>query len=286
MIFSIQKELCTKCDACRKSCPSGLAISITNQEYSIQPDFCIECGHCAAVCPSDAISCDSQKLETIKPTHVDSEDLYALMKQKRSVRHYKRESISKEIINKIIEICESSATASNKRDLKISILQGEEVAGCSKILAKAMLKKIKFVTNPIVKTLFSKLIPKSFKSKDYMQNFTKEMELTQKGEKDRFFFKAPCVIVMSYPKHEKMFGRTNCAIAASQSMLFADNLGIGSCFVGFAEIFNKQKAARNALKLQNNYVTGIVFSLGYKNENFIRIPKREKYVKNERSATS
>lgn len=70
MALTIQDD-CIACDACREECPNE-AIEEGDPIYLIEPDLCTECiGHydepaCVSVCPVDAITPDSDNVESLE----------------------------------------------------------------------------------------------------------------------------------------------------------------------------------------------------------------------------
>ncbi len=53
--FEIDKELCTSCGVCAKSCPSSAIIGEKGVPYRINPLLCIKCGNCIEVCQFNAV---------------------------------------------------------------------------------------------------------------------------------------------------------------------------------------------------------------------------------------
>ena len=274
--YKINQDICTECNQCVRSCPSANTIIKKESGLIIDTETCIKCGHCAAVCSNGAITCNDQELPLVQSVDIKSEDIFNLLRQKRSVRIYHDKVIADEIINDIIDVASFSATASNNRTLKVSVLKGEEVSACSKLLSGLMLTKLKKISNPVFRFLFSKKIPKNFKNPDKLSSFCEVMQATVDGKIDRMFFKAPVVVVLTHPVSNKKWGRVDCSIAATNATLYAESLGLNSCVVGFAEGFNDNIEARKSLKIPKNYIAGSIFVLGYGKEKYFRIPKRER----------
>ena len=53
--YSIDEELCTGCEACRRACPHGAIQGQTRQTHTIDQDACLRCGICYDECSFDAI---------------------------------------------------------------------------------------------------------------------------------------------------------------------------------------------------------------------------------------
>ena len=55
MKYVIDKDKCTKCHICAKSCPTNAIIGNPKETHYIDPELCIKCGLCITKCPKKAI---------------------------------------------------------------------------------------------------------------------------------------------------------------------------------------------------------------------------------------
>jgi nitroreductase len=89
-----------------------------------------------------------------------------------------------------------------------------------------------------------------------------EMTKRVKSERDLFFYHAPCVIVIHAPN--KKFFLQDCSCAAQNIMLAARSLGVGSCWIGFADIvFNNNPLLKKKLKIPISHKVMATIALGY-----------------------
>ncbi|MGL1891461.1 MAG: nitroreductase family protein [Spirochaetaceae bacterium] len=275
MLYKIEQEKCTACGLCKKVCPALSAILIEESSYRIDPNECIECGHCAAICPENIITCDGEFLEDRKDINVDSISIRSLIREKRSVRHYKTDIINDTILKELANTAAHTATASNSRHYKLTYLQGSEVALASLKVATALYNIFSKLDNPIVRFISPIIGIKGYAKKSYVKPFKRVLTDTIKGTIDRIFFKAPVVVVISYPKSAGSFGKTDSALAAAHVMLEARTFGLESCVVGYADYASGNKAVAKSLKLDKGMKLGIIFTLGYPKYNYLRVPKRK-----------
>ena len=65
-------------------------------------------------------------------------------------------------------------------------------------------------------------------------------------------------------------------LAAQAIMYYAQSMGIGSCMIGFAETaLNIKRSMRSAFGIDDSQKTGLVFTLGYPDVKYLRLPIRK-----------
>ena len=156
------------------------------------------------------------------------------IKQRRSIRKYISKKIPKRLIKEIIEAGRYAPSAHNSQPWRFIVITDS--------------KKIKELSGHI-KNWFKRrvLIGKAFGF------FNKRIKKTLKSvesrlftDQDLFFYNAPLLVII-YSKSER-FREIDCACAAQNMMLAARSLGIGSCWIGFADLaLNKNRGGMNEL---------------------------------------
>jgi formate hydrogenlyase subunit 6/NADH:ubiquinone oxidoreductase subunit I len=110
----VDQNLCTKCGICSTVCPAGIVIpGDENAIPTIPPSDegrCIRCGHCEVCCPAEALTLNFRPEEKI-PLSADAgtlsaSELGAYLKRRRSVRHFTREPVPRDLITRILEIAQ------------------------------------------------------------------------------------------------------------------------------------------------------------------------------------
>lgn len=242
----INKELCISCSICVKDCPVS-NIEIKDKKAQIISDSCLFCSHCKAICPKDAIEITgySEDVEDTDKFLLNSSDLMKAIKTRRTIRNFKDEKISNEIIENIIEAGIYAPTARNNQDVSYVILDNKKDELES--YAVNMFRKIIKFFKPFSKSL-------------------KRMEID-----DKFFFKgAPIVIVIISSN------KINGAIAAQNMAFMAESYDLGVLYSGlFSVAANKNKKIKRALELtgKNKVVTTLV--IGYPAVKYHRIAYKE-----------
>ena len=215
--ISIDKEKCVRCGLCISDCISGcIAFDNDNYPQTVKEKRCIACQHCLAICPTGALSFADKKPENSE--EVEYNDILRLIKSRRSVRQYKEEEIPAETMTKLKEMLPYIPTGCNSHALHFSIV---ETKSAMDIIRKR-------VNELLVKTLSYKAIA------PLLDKFSKYKDALVNGE-DVIFRNAPHMVVVSSPVTAPC-ATVDPIIALSYFELYAQHLGVGTCWCGFAEV--------------------------------------------------
>lgn len=252
-IMGINLDKCTNCRLCINECPMRIFSMDETQKQTIFDDSkeCILCGHCIAVCPENAINFkDMGDVALNFEANQDPGELisYSAMHQflraKRSVRQYQSKKVPTEIIEKVINSMRYAPTGANMRMLKCLILSDEE--------------KIKLLSDSIIDEI----------EKGGVDN---KLSKIRDGGIDPIFYRAPHVLIL-YSKNP--WDSINTSIAMTYGMLSAQTMGMGTCWIGFAQgVLLENSRIREKFTGIQTYVLG-VFTLGYPSVKYYRAPPR------------
>lgn len=258
-ILGLLQEECTKCMQCVKECPA-FCFRYNQKtriiEFDNSNNSCILCGHCIACCPVEVIN----YTEMGKPTKLSNsskfptyDQLQGLFHQKRSIRHYKPEPLSPDVLNKVTEAMKYGPTGSNIRDMKVTIISDPV--------------NIREISKEVVKTLLNS--PET--SEKYRQLLTYKQSIGI----DPIFFKAPHVVIISSKEN---YDIVNATIATTYGMLAAHSLQLGTCWIGLAYMafLANQDLRENIAKIEGKIWN--VFTLGTPNIKFYRSPPRPSLI--------
>jgi nitroreductase/NAD-dependent dihydropyrimidine dehydrogenase PreA subunit len=106
----VNNNKCNSCGLCVQICHE-YCIEQNNESIEINYGYCSTCTQCIAVCPSQALTWDN-----FEPAAFDKEQLPSssqldeLLKQRRTVRDFKKEKIDRELLNEIADYANYAPT--------------------------------------------------------------------------------------------------------------------------------------------------------------------------------
>ncbi|MBN2843811.1 MAG: nitroreductase family protein [Sedimentisphaerales bacterium] len=131
--FKVDEKLCVKCGLCVEDCPmkiidmpEGSCPSVsTAKELS-----CLACQHCLAICPTGALSIMNRdpkdSIVLTKASLPSPEQMATLIKGRRSVRKFKQENVSRELIDEMLAVVANCPTGINRQDLVFTVVDCKE----------------------------------------------------------------------------------------------------------------------------------------------------------------
>jgi nitroreductase len=171
------------------------------------------------------------------------------IKQRRSIRKYLSKKIPRKVVEELIECAKYAPSSHNRQPWNFTVISN--VKSIDRLSAR-----IRLWYDSVIKwggpLYFIKEVRKS----------VEEMKKRVASEKDLFFYNAPCIIIIH--SRNKRFYVNDCACAAQNIMLAARSLGIGSCWIGFADIaLNASKNIRKSIAIPPSHKIMAVLVLGY-----------------------
>lgn len=130
--FQVAENLCIGCGECAADCPFGLIemrddLPVLTKEKEAG---CIQCQHCLAVCSTGALSVLGHNPADSLPLtggEVAAPQLALLMKGRRSVRRYKKEPVSQEEIDFLLDAVGYAPTGVNSRQVLLTVIDDPQV---------------------------------------------------------------------------------------------------------------------------------------------------------------
>ncbi|MFW9824003.1 MAG: nitroreductase family protein [Candidatus Thorarchaeota archaeon] len=242
-------DKCINCGQCISECPTRNFKLDEQQDQTIfSKTQCILCGHCIAICPTDAIIYEDMMDVAIDFKELNGfpspESLYKLIRYKRSVRRYQNKLVPDEIIENMLESIRYAPTAINLRSMKCMLISGKE--------------KIEEFADKIIDSLESEREKSSLK------------KLRDKGVTP-FFYNAPHILILH---SNNGWAEINATIAITYAMLYAETLGIGSCWIGGIQKYFAGNKEISKKIIGNSDKVGGIMIFGYPAVEYKRAPPR------------
>jgi nitroreductase len=144
------------------------------------------------------------------------------LKSRRSVRKFKPDNIPRNLVLKIIEAGRYAPSSHNSQPWRFIVVTNK--------------KKTKQVSD-YIKTWFKRRLILGKLIGIFNKRIKREIGIAEKrslSDKDVFLYSAPLIVVIC--ARPSRFHFNDCSCAAQNMMLAAHSLGIGSCWIGFADM--------------------------------------------------
>ena len=256
--IEIDKEKCIHCGMCINDC---ISMCLEFDEEKIpqmkHENRCLNCQHCLAICPSGALKFDGKSGCQINE---QDNNILNLIKSRRSIRQFKEDEIDEETWTKLKDMLPYIPTGCNSHKLHFSIVQKREVM--RELKEKVNTKLIKALNNNI-------LAPA-------VKHFEVYKKAFERGD-DIIFRSAPHMVVVSSPINAPCAPQDG-VIALSYLELYANSLGLGTCWCGYGEICVKIfPEICDILEIPEGYTPIYTMLIGYPAVKYQRIPEPEPY---------
>lgn len=253
--FKVDEQKCIHCGLCAKDCVAKvIELNENKNPYASAPQRCIGCQHCLAICPVGAISVFGKNPDDSDKIYAQNPDMILnLIKSRRSDRNFKQENVDADKLNKLKDMLSWVPTGCNYHALKFHFIDDIEV----------MNEFRAHVNNKIINALTKKPI------KAVAENFSHYTKMILNGE-DVIFRGAPHMLVVSNSLKAPC-AKEDAVIALSYFELYAQSLGIGTCWCGFGQtcmmLFPELS---EYLEIPEGYKSNYVILFGPKNVNYSR----------------
>lgn len=220
---------------------------------------CDDCGHCIAVCPADAITntrADMNEYTEMVDPDITFEQFSHLIRNRRSIRNYRKEPLKNEDIEKLMQIVRYIPTGSNKQSLKYKFITDEDILLRIKT---AMASKMKIILK----------IAESFPIKYFVKNRSESsagrlVRLFYEEGNDSYLRGAPCLLIIYSEEKYFKIPQWDAGIASNTIDLAAQTLGIATLMNGyFVELANRFRSIKKLVRLNGKQSVLAAICLGY-----------------------
>jgi nitroreductase/NAD-dependent dihydropyrimidine dehydrogenase PreA subunit len=263
--IEVDKRTCSGDGKCIEICPMHI---LKMNEKERVPEFipgageaCINCGHCFAFCPrgsiklstmdvKDALRLDYANLPS--PAQVE-----LLLKGRRSIRRYKDEPVTKELIEKLLDIARYAPSGINRQPVSwIAVMGKDKIHDLGGLIVEWIEGLLEDKNQLAVSFRFDRLV-QAWKNAD-----------------DLICRSAPCIVIAYGIKDDQMVPQS-CTIAATYLELAAFGFGLGACWAGYVNMaINMSDKIRKFTGLSSHATAGAVMMIGHPKYRYNRIPMR------------
>ncbi len=222
--FKVDEQKCIHCGLCVKDCIAKVLSQPDNNSAPVAsaPKNCLKCQHCMAICPVGAISIlDKKPEESEKIYSQNPEMILNLIKSRRSDRQYKHENLEPDKMQKLKDMLPWIPTGCNYHKLHFAFIDDVNV----------MDEFRTYTNNKVINALTKKPI------KAIMDKFSSLTKFFINGE-DIIFRGAPHMLVVSNSVKAPC-AKEDAIIALSYFEMYAQSMGIGTCWCGYGEMILK-----------------------------------------------
>lgn len=257
MKLIINTDTCTGCKLCKQVCIRD-NIDIKNKTaFELNNPECFECGHCMAICPTNSIRLkkyknQENKIQDYNNLNINNEDFLELLKQRRSIRWFKKDKINQKTFNKLFEAVYYSPNAQNIQDTEFVVLDEKLDEFMNLVYDIIKIEEDKFFR---IKQLGQYLRGEG----EYKNN-----PLLWEGKQ----------LILGFSSN-----KANCLIANTRLELYANLLGLGgfySLFILKADEIDHERLINFFPEISKDKFMGSAFVIGYPRIKFRRtIPHEE-----------
>ena len=285
--ISIDHTTCNKCGLCSKICPIRVFDNKKREIPDIQNnDECVLCGQCLCACPTNSINhsgFDKLNFKGINNKHALNADLaFDFLSQRRSLRNYRKEIPSIELLTKIVSIAGYAPSSPHHRvgwiRNAVVVTGFDNMKVVSDISADYMEKLIKMLGSWYMK-LAAKYDDRAKAGLGIVPSFENSLREYKQGN-DLITYNSPAAIFLHAPINSST-PQVDCDAACLQIQLYAEANGLGTCWNGiiqgaaagdYIKNFNKMS---EFLKIPHGHKCYAAMTIGFPSVKFHSIPERK-----------
>ena len=174
-----------------------------------------------------------------------------ILYQRRSVREYTAEPVSRETLTQLIDAAIQAPSAMNEQPWHFTVVTDRSLLSRISERAKAYLME-------------------EFDESSHMDHISQTLGDPQ----FQIFYHAPALIVISAPKSSQWVVE-DCAMAAQNLMLAAQAMKLGTCWIGFAQSWLNTDEGRAAIGLAETQIPVAPIIAGHPKGKPPAIPRRK-----------
>jgi nitroreductase/NAD-dependent dihydropyrimidine dehydrogenase PreA subunit len=263
-LIQINTATCRQCGVCAATCPGAL-IDYRPRNFpesvAMAEIACTGCGHCVAVCPTGSLSHRDMSIEACKPLHpeykISPEQVEQFLRQRRSIRAYKKQPVPRKVTQQIIEIARYAPTGHNNQNVEWIVFDSPE-----------KIQHLEDVGTDWIRWMIQQDRP-------MLPDFDLNHMLERQEASGNGFLRGAPVVIITHGEKNPM-GSVDSSLALTYLDLAANSLGLGCCWAGFVMMMAKSfTPMQEALALPAGHEAQGVIMMGYPRFVYQRLPARK-----------
>jgi len=256
----VEKDKCTGCELCVRICHHHCIECVQDESGNIiriDRELCSTCSQCVAVCPRQALLWNGSSSQIFSSQNRPTADqVEELLKQRRTVRHYKDRPIERSALEEIAGIGGFAPT--NDFNLRCVVCDNPDVI---RELDRVTLKRISLYYELVFKNQFTFDLFQSF-SPSVNQIMRKKFQ--RSVELGTTFESPPAAIIFVIGNTKTLMAAESAQFAVYNMMLLAQAKQLGSCYLAAGPVvFSSNPRVRNLLGLQKGEAIYGSLQLGF-----------------------
>ncbi len=273
--ITIDYARCNGCGLCVEVC-GDLEYKLIKGKVvpSGTPVFgCLACGQCMAICPEDAIRINGRTLSpedifplSKEPGKTDYNRLLVLLQNRRSIRKFKDQEVSDDMVNKILDAASTAPMGIPPSDVSVLVIKGKDKTHAFATDFCNFLESQKWMVSNwfliLMRPFWGKTTDELFRK--FLKPLIKMYVDSMKKGDNVVTYDAPVTI---YFYGSSYSDPADPLIAATYAMLAAESLGLGTCMIGGIHPFLQHGGAASKFRakygIRYKSQEGLFLIMGY-----------------------
>jgi nitroreductase len=216
-----------------------------------------------AICPELAVRPDFGDVFMIQPHAVTPKDFRNLTSGIRSCRNYLPKDVPDAVLLQLVDNMKHYPSANNARSIQISIVRSKEkVKLINDLTEEALIKMFSILTSPWISPFIRIFAPSINISK--LKRYKASLIEKQKTDDSQICHHAPAVLLFHGEVSKTGMAEADANIWAAYTSIYANTLGLGTCFNGFIVKAMEKRSKLNPLfKVPANHQVYASLLVGY-----------------------
>ena len=280
-MLTIDEHKCTSCGLCIPVCVRRILHEGEGSVQITDPALCIYCGHCKAVCPTDAPQFSKGNEEfTAVPSKEEipsAVPFLRFLRNRRSLRQYQDRPVEKEKLQILLEAGRFAPTGGNRQACEYVLVSGRKKLDEVRTIAIRNLQEQGRAIQEMVERhhRLKESIPEEMVPRLVYPPVWDRIAAKWKEGVDHLLYHAPALVVVHTKKNLAVTPELDAAMAATQMVLAAETLGLGTCYIGFLiSAIENSDDLKKMLQIPTDHRSLVAFTAGYPDVNFLRLVYR------------